>query len=249
MLIRSSKYSNIGKTIGAFLSPHDKFNARFYGPINSNSGLPVSSKLKYHLKMHDNGLCIGGYINDINRNFIATYQDVKINYNTTCYDSTMITNGTATGHFIFINGIPQTVTYIDGTGTATWTLRISTIPKKDDIITYSYNQSIGNVYTIDKNLKVLSVSLIAISNLLTKRIRFILRKSDNSLIVNENIKLAVFSYNSMQREMISTTLSDANGIVDIQYIGNANSGNQVYIAVMRPNLSPIESFIWNYTLL
>jgi hypothetical protein len=220
--------------------------------------------------MKDAGKYAHGIAIDANRNWDTPYQDIIIVFNTECQDTGLVSEEEATGHIIGINGSPQTTYYISGSGTATWVLRIPVLCDADDLITYSYDQDTGNTKAVDDGVEIATVTDEEVGNSLTKKIRFLLKGSDNNPVVSETVKMAVHFYNAgaategpgdnitkdnpcggiwMRRVMNATPTTDTNGIVDIPYTGIAlAAGASVYIVVFRPNASPTESFAWVDTI-
>ena len=225
---------------------------------------------KWLMRMKTQGKYTYGRATDANRNWTTPYQDIVVVFNTKCQDAALSPGGIATGHTIKINGTPQTTTYQSGSGTATWVLRIPVLCDRDDAITYSYDATAGNTTAVDNNQEIATVTDLQVNNLLTKRIRFILKGSDNNPVVSETVKMAVHLYNSgtategagdnvtpdnpqggiwMRRVMNTTPTTDANGLIDVLYTGqNQAVGTTIYVVVYRPNTTPTQSFAWITTI-
>ena len=68
--------------------------------------------------------------------------------------------------------------------------------------------------------------------------------------------MAVYKYaggsvadsNWMVLEQTATPTSSGAGVVEIEYTGAASVGGTVYVAVIQPNTTPTESFIWTETI-
>jgi hypothetical protein len=127
--------------------------------------------------------------------------------------------------------------------------------QQDDSVTISYDQTTGVLEnSLDVELKALTDG--AIANNLTKRVRFALKKADNSAAASETVKLGVFTFDSgtvananwMTREMKSTPTTDGSGLVDVEYTGAGAVGATIYVVVIRPDTSPTQSLIWTITV-
>ncbi len=196
---------------------------------------------------------------------VAIFLSKWITYNTFI----VVANGSSwsvcvgTGHTISIGGVAQTTNYQSGSGSDTWTLRVPVLFSYSSAITYSYDQSAGNTTSVTwgTGTEMITTTNRIVSNQLTERIRFTLRRSSGDLAANETIKLAVNIYNGgtvdvigtscaaynnqwMKQEMSLTTTTDANGVVDVAYTGASTVAGTVYIVVFRPDTSPTESMAW-----
>ena len=52
----------------------------------------------------------------------------------------------------------------------------------------------------------------------------------------------------MVLEQNQTVTTDGSGILEVVYTGSADIGAMVYVVVIRPNVTPTESFIWTDTV-
>lgn len=109
--------------------------------------------------------------------------------------------------------------------------------------------------TIKTFIQTLSTTISALATLnavLVRTIRFILRKSDNSLVDNETVKYSIHEYgggdpsdsNFMTRSDKGTTTTDSSGEVNVRYTGPTAVGENVYVSILRPDSQPTESVIW-----
>ena len=262
--------SNIGKRLDNRFWICQKWNPRYQQAIqNDDTGLPCAGDNKWLMKRKVNGRYSYGNSQDSNRNWTTPYQDIVVVFQSKAQDAALSPGGVATGHTISVNGSPQTTNYQSGSGTSVWVLRVPVLFDKDDAVTYSYNDAVGNTTKVSDGLEIDLVADVHVTNLLTKRIRFTLKKSDNTVAANETVKLAVSKYNSgvategpgdnvtgdnpqggiwMGREMNATPTTDANGLLDIPYNGGSAVGGTVYVTVIRTNASPSESMIWPFVV-
>jgi hypothetical protein len=196
---------------------------------------------------------------DADRNFDTPYQDIVVNFS----DSVRKDGGSAynvgdtiPGLTVKVNGGSATaVTYRSGDATSQWKVRLAELVQQDDSVTISYDQTTGVLEnSLDVELKALTDG--AIANNLTKRVRFALKKADNSAAASETVKLGVFTFDSgtvananwMTREMKSTPTTDGSGLVDVEYTGAGAVGATIYVVVIRPDTSPTQSLIWTITV-
>ena len=247
----------------------EKWNPRYSQvSVNQDDGLPNSGGYKWLLRMKTQGGYSYGRATDSGRDWSTPYQDIMVVFDTKCQDAALSPGGTATGHTIKLGETPQTTTYQSGSGTANWVLRIPVLLNADQIITYSYDSAVGNTTAIDDGQEIANVTDIHVSNLLTKRIKFTLKKSDNNPVVSETVKMSVHLYNSgtvenpgdnvtltypegmwMRRVMEIAPTTNSDGLIDIPYTGGVLAvGTTVYIVVYRPNVTPTESFAWVDTI-
>ena len=262
MYLTSAYRTIIGRRYEAVFFPTEAWLDR--GPCYpKDTGLPTVGGInghKYLMRMKTDANMISGFLNDAGRDWTTPYQDIAIEFNTQAQDAALSPGDVAAGHTIKVNTVAKTTTYRSGSGTGAWVLRIPILVKKSDVITYSYDTAAGATIAVDTTTELLAVTDVAINNWLTKRIHFTLYDSTNALVSAETIKLAVLAYNSgtvdtgvqsdlwMKRSFKTTTTTDANGVVDVRYYGSEVSGDTVYIAVIRPNTSPTECFVWADTV-
>jgi hypothetical protein len=193
-----------------------------------------------------------GIITDANRDWTTPFQNVVVKFDAKMQDPALVVNGTATGHTISINGIAQTTKYISGSGFNEWTFQIPILVHQADLVTWSYNASIGATVTVMDGTELATVSNVSIANDLTKYIRFTLCNALDNLVANETIKIAISSYAGgvatavawLSKQQYGTVTTDVNGLVFFVYTGANNSGDTVYVTVIRPDTSPTESMVW-----
>ena len=267
-LIRDNREcSNIGRRLDGRFHILQKWNPRYSQVLaGQDQGLPCVGGKKWLMRMKTQGRYLYGRVTDANRNWITSYQDIVVVFNTKCQDASLSPGGTATGHTIKINTVSQTTTYQSGSGGATWVLRIPVLCDRDDAITYSYDQTAGNTTAVDDSQEIISITDKDVNNMLSKRIRFTLKGSDNNPVVSETVKMAVHLYNSgvategpgdnvtasnpqggiwMRRLMNTTPTTDAAGLIDILYTGlDLAVGTTLYIVGFRAS----ESFAWIDTI-
>lgn len=259
--ISSWNKGNIGRRYDRFEVRDRWLSLRAYF-AGEDSGLPTSSLNKIDLAVKKHVDMRVGQALDSGRSFGSTYQDILVTFDFPVQDGALSVGGTATGHTIKVNGSAQTTTYRSGSGTSKWVLRIPVILKSTDTISYSYSQSTGATVRVDANsVEVDNVTDKPVNNFTTKRFRFYLKKADGSAVVSETIKIAALNYNGgtvdsqwnaqgswMKPLWLATTSTDSSGFVDIQSYCNCNPGDTEYLAIIRPNTSPVESMLWTATL-
>lgn len=247
--------SNIGSQIGNNTIPrywNNRSGRRFVGQHGDSA---IGGSPKFIMRPQVVARYVVGYVIDINRNWGTPYTDIVIAYDSQVKDTALTVGGTATGHTIKINDVAQTTTYWGGSASGQWTFRIPVAVDNDDAITYSYSQSAGATINVLGSVELAEIVNQQVSNYLTKRIRFVVRKSDNSVCANETVKLGIFSYANgiasdvdnypwMMRTQAELAITDSNGQVDILYRGGEGVGMIVYVVIIRTNASPSESLIW-----
>jgi len=255
-IVSRQGFSNLGRRLDSQEWIKDKWNMRYsYSCVvpQQDDGIPAPGGYKWLLRMKSAGKYACGIATDANRNWDSLTQDIVIVFNTKCQDAALTPGNPATGHTISVGGSPQTTTYQSGSGTASWVLRIPILCDADDLITYSYDQGTGDTKAVDDGVEIAAVTGEEVGNSLTRKIRFLLKGSDNNPVISETVKLAVHFYNAgaategpgdnitkdnpcggiwMRRVMNATPTTDTNGIVDIPYTGIAlAAGASVYIVV------------------
>ncbi len=192
---------------------------------------------------------------DANRNWDTPYQDLMITYTEAAQDPALSVGGTATGHTINLNGTPQTTTYRSGSGTAIWVVRIPALVKNGDTLTYDYSQAAGATVGVAAGNEIEEATAFAVTNSLTKRIRFVLKDKDGAA-VTVAIKYALLEDANgvasdstwMSRTDKGTTTPDGSGNVDVEYTGTVAVADTCYVAVIQPNVTPVQSMIWPDTV-
>jgi hypothetical protein len=274
MLINTAMQYNIGKILGfnggfsAFpvqQSIVQKWNSRGRFFSTNDSGFPGThdtNDAKYLLRINHLPFIDESYTNDTNRVWASTKTQIVIRFNDAMADAALSAGNPATGHTINVDGSPQTTNYESGSGTDTWVLSIPVVLTRQSVITYSYSQAAGATLSVLNSTELSELSGVAVTNFLTKRIRFTLKNAAGSLVTSETVKLAVFTYNSgtvdddvstatnlwMARHMKTLATTDGSGVLDVQYLGTESATDTMYVAVIRPNTSPTQSFIWNDTI-
>ena len=262
--------SNIGRRLDGRFHILQKWNPRYSQVlVNQDQGLPCVGGYKWLMRMKTQGKYSYGNATDSNRNWTTPYQDIVVFFNTKCQDAVLSPGGTATGHTIKINTVVQTTTYQSGSGGAKWILRIPVLVDANDAITYSYDATAGNTTAVDNSQEIATVTNLQVNNLLTRRIRFILKKADNTPVASATVKICILKYNAgaatevpgdnvtaanpqggiwMRKEMWQTATTGADGLLDIKYTHISSVGTTVYIVVYHPNATPTESFAWVDTI-
>ena len=231
---------------------HDSAGSRFTGP---DSGVPSTGGSKFMLKQKSDASYIIGYAINGNRDFESPCQDIVVEFNSQVQDADLSVGDVATGHVISVNGESQTTTYRSGSGTGRWVLRIPVLVSQSDTITYTYDES-GNTTAVDTGDYLVAVSDIKVDNFLTKKIRFILKKSDGIEDASETVNVAICKYSTeilvndpwavwMNRQQQQAVTTDSTGLIDMDYIGLNAVGSLVYVVVLRPSSGATESLIWD----
>lgn len=219
-------------------------------------GLPGTSENKYILRV----LALGGYSHgvalDSGRDWDLPYQNILLTFDGRVADASLGVGDEAAGHTIKVNGVAQTTTYRSGSGTNQWIVRIPVLLKSTDALTYSYSASEGNTVEVVSSQELPNVTDKPVFNVLTKRIRFMLRQADDNLVAEESIKLVIHKHSGgdvsdplwMKPIYRAVIMTDDAGMVDFAYPEAEISGTTVYVALFRPNTSPTESLIWTDTI-
>lgn len=146
--------------------------------------------------------------------------------------------GSVSGYSVTVNGGAQSLTYVSGSGTATWVFQIGALLHNGDVIVMTYSP--GTTVALASGVALLAQTN-GITNSLTKRVRFILCDSLDAPVANEAVKSAVMEYDSgvvantnwMLRANKETVTTAADGAFDALYTGTAAVGGTVYSAVIR----------------
>jgi len=88
------------------------------------------------------------------------------------------------------------------------------------------------------------------------RITITLKDKNSALLASVAMKVATFKYaagdetdsNWMVRESQQTVTTSGAGVLDFFYLGQANLGDTVYIAIIEPDSAPAQSVIWTTTV-
>lgn len=192
-----------------------------------------------------------GSFGDAQRDFGAPSQDVTVTFSAAAQDAALIVGQAATGWTLRKNGVAQTTLYQGGSGTATWTLRAPVLVTAADALTLQYDPAAGNTTFVSGGAE-LQADTQALSNLLTKRVRFVVRNAAGQLIASTTVKFSVHTYAGgapanaawMTREQKATPTTDGQGVLDAEYTGLGSVGDAVYVALIEPDAVPAESFVW-----
>jgi hypothetical protein len=261
MLINNNptQWQQIGRWVQGVSPINDKRDMRGDRFICADAGMPSTGRYKWLIKTKGAAAYIGGRALNNNRDFDTPFLDVVVEFNAKVADASLNIGDVATGHIIKLNGSAQTTTYRSGSGTGRWVLRIPVVVDAVDTLMYSYDGS-GNTTDVFNGVEISTVTDQKVNNLLTKKIRFYLKKSDNTVDASETVKLAICTYSTetlindpwdiwMNRQQQQTVTTDANGLVDIDYVAGVNTvGDNVYVIILRPDSAPTESLIWTTTV-
>ena len=149
-------------------------------------------------------------------------------------------------------GANAALTYRSGNASASWKVRRAELIQQNDTVVLDYSQASGAILAVDDNAELTETTDFSVTNNLTKRIRFILKKSDNAVVASETVKYGIFQYDSgapananwMTRDTKGTVATTAAGLVDVQYTGSVAVGGTVYVVIVRPDTTPTESMVW-----
>jgi len=185
-------------------------------------------------------------VDDGDRSFTANTQDIHLYWAESMADASLSANGTATGYTVYVNGVSYQPTYLSGSGTASWMLRIAALVKNGDVVTLSYDPATGNTTATADSAECVKLVEAGVENDLSKRVRFTLCDSNDALVV-ETVKAALFDYASnvvtndswMVKTDKASVTTDATGQFDMQYNGTARVGSSVFCAVIRASESLI----------
>jgi len=227
------------------------------GTINQNGRPAAGGSPKNSMRVMTTPQFASGFTLDSDRDWAAPYQDITVHFDAMMEDPALVVDGAATGHTIKVNAVAQTTTYRSGSGDNKWVFRIPTLVHKDDVITWSYDSSIGSTVTVFLPAVELATEVDRqVENFLFKYIRFILMDSNCSTVNSETIKIAIDAYDSgiatnsnwMLRRQFGTTTTDGVGQISLLYTGVENYGDTVYVTVIRPNTLPTQSMVWTTTV-
>jgi hypothetical protein len=192
---------------------------------------------------------------DADRNWDTPYQDITVTFDQ-AVDITPTPNlgDTIAGLTAQVNGgANAALTYVSGNATATWKVRRAELIQQDDTVVLDYDMTTGDILAVDDDAELKTETDQAVTNNLTKRVRFTLKKADDTVVASETVKYSVHQFDSgapananwMARELKGTTTTDASGTVDVDYsAGTAAVGGTVYVVVIRPDTTPTESMVW-----
>ncbi|HUC96773.1 MAG TPA: hypothetical protein VMR16_03885 [Candidatus Saccharimonadales bacterium] len=260
MLINNNptQYQNVGRWVQSNLPIQSMGSQRGRRFTGEDTGMPSTGTSKWMMRQQTASLFHVGYALNANRNFSLPYLDVVIEFNAQVQDAALTVNNVATGHTISVNGVGQVTTYQSGSGTGRWVLRINTLVDAMAAITYSYDGT-GNATDVFTGVEITNVTNLKVDNFLTQKIRFQLKKSDNTIDVSETVNIGICTYTTetlvndpwalwMTRQQQQTTTTDVNGQIDVDYYGSNIVGDSVYVIILRPGASPTESLIWPTTV-
>lgn len=193
---------------------------------------------------------------DSGRNWDAPSQEITLNMSEAIQkqSGSYLVGDTIPGLTCQINGgASQVLTYVSGQTTATWGVKTANLIQQDDTVVIDYVQATGELYNIGATVEMATEVDQPVTNNLTKRIRFTLKKSDNSVVASETVKYSINEYDGgvpsnadwMARSAKGTTTTAANGLFDVEYTGATAVGQNIYAIVIRPDTTPTQSFVWN----
>jgi len=192
---------------------------------------------------------------DADRNWDTPYQDIAITFSESV-DITPTPNvgDTVAGLTAQINGgANAALTYQSGNGTASWKVRRAELIQQNDTVVLDYSQAGGSILAVDDNAELSETVDFAVTNNLTKRVRLTLKDKNNAVVASTTVKYGIFQYDSgapananwMTRDTKGTATTTAAGLLDVQYTGTVAVGATVYVAVIQPNVTPTEAFVWD----
>lgn len=227
------------------------------GTINQNGRPAAGGSPKNSMRVMTIPQFASGFTLESDRDWDAPRQDITVHFDAKMKDPALIVDSTATGHTIKVNAIAQTTLYRSGSGDNKWVFRIPILVHKNDIITWSYDSTVGSTVTVFLPAVELATEIDQqVENYLLKYIRFVLMDSTCTAIASETVKIAIDAYDSgvatnsnwMLRRQFGLTTTDGVGQISLLYTGADNAGDLVYVTVIRPNAVPIESMVWTTTV-
>lgn len=224
--------------------------------INQCGVCPAGGSPKTRMRVKTTPIYSSGFLIDSNRDWTTPYQNVVIKFDAIMEDPALSPGNPATGHTIRVNGISQTTNYISGSGTNEWTFQIPVLVHQADIVDWSYDSGVGSTVTVMGGIQLNDTVNQEVANSLTKYIRFTLCNALDILVSNETVKFAIFTYAGgvatnaawLVKQQYGTVTTDANGLIFMEYTGPSDSGDTVYVSVIRPDVVPTESMIWTTTV-
>lgn len=196
-----------------------------------------------------------GSMADADRNWTTPSQDIAVTFS----EAMQITPAPSVGDTVAgltaqVNGgANSALTYVSGNATASWKVRRAELIQQNDTVVLDYDQATGIILAVDDSQELNTETDQAVTNNLTKRIRLTLKDKNNATVASETVKYAVLEYDSgapananwMSRTDKGTVATDASGVLDVAYSGSTVVGSDVYVAVIRPNTTPTEAFVWH----
>lgn len=192
---------------------------------------------------------------DADRNWDTPSQDIALTFNEAVDITPAPSVGsTVAGLTVQVNaGTESALTYVSGNATANWKVRRAELIQQNDSVVMDYVRATGELLAVATNTELANTTNKAVTNSLTKRIRFTLKKSDNSVVASETVKYSINEYDGgvpsnadwMARSAKGTTTTAANGLFDVEYTGATAVGQNIYAIVIRPDTTPTQSFVWN----
>lgn len=253
----------VRKVLGRIISQQADVNPIWWnsqfarGTINQNGRPAAGGSPKNSMRVMTPPQFASGFTLDSDRNWTAPHQDITVHFDAKMEDPALIVGGIATGHTIKVNAVAQTTTYRSGSGDNKWVFRIPILVHKNDVITWSYDSTVGSTVTVFQPPVELPTEVDKeVENYLFEYIRFILMDSACTTVNNETIKIAIDAYasgvatnsNWMLRRQFGLTTTDGVGQVSLLYNGVENAGDTVYVTVIRPNVLPTQSMVWTTTV-
>jgi len=234
------------------------WNSQFArGTINQNGRPAAGGSPKNSMRVMTTPQFASGFTLDSDRNWTAPSQDITVHFDAEMEDPALIVGGPATGHTIKVNAVAQTTIYLGGSGENKWQFRIPILVHKGDVITWSYDSTVGSTVTVFQPPVELDTEVDReVENYLEKYIRFNLLDTSCSPIANETVKIAIDAYaggvatnsNWMLRRQFGTATTDGAGLIFFIYTGSENAYDTVYVTVIRPDILPTESMVWTTTI-
>lgn len=197
---------------------------------------------------------------DAGRDWDAPHQDINVGFTRPMSITPAPAVGdTVAGLTAQVNGgANAALTYRSGNGTTSWVVRRAELIQQDDNAVLDYSRASGNIVPVTGGgVELVETVDATVTNGLSKVVRVILRKSDNALVASETVKYALAIHaggvasdaNWMLKEQGNTATTTAAGLLEIVYTGiNALVGELLYLTVIRPDLSPAESLVWEVTV-
>ena len=235
----------------------EKTNAGGTGALTWTQTDAASGSWAYAIKpepLASNPTISSASMADADRDWDAPFQDIAIVFS----EAVDITPAPSVGDTVAgltaqVNGgAGAALTYRSGNATSSWKVRRAELIQQNDTVVLDYAQASGAILAVDDNAELTETVDKAVTNNLTKRVRFTLKKSDNSVVASETVKYGLFVYSSgetangdwMSRDDKGTVATTAAGLVDVQYTGAGGVGGTIYVVIIRPNVTPTESMIW-----
>jgi len=235
----------------------EKTNAGGTGALTWTQTDAASGSWAYAIKpepLASNPTISSASMADADRDWDAPFQDIAIVFS----EAVDITPAPSVGDTVAgltaqVNGgAGAALTYRSGNATSSWKVRRAELIQQNDTVVLDYAQASGAILAVDDNAELSETVDAAVTNNLTKRVRFILKKSADAVVASETVKYGLHQYDSgapananwMTRDTKGTVVTTAAGLVDVEYTGAVAVGGTIYVVIIRPNATPTESMIW-----